>query len=181
MKHRFLSINFHHDTVKRFKGFSRKVSNSYSTTLDMVMDFFEWHGFLPSDRFGKSILQEILKNRKRTEAMIAIIKDIEKNQTKSTNVMLLSLFEEKMEDDDEIEIWTERFKNQRLEQEKQIEVTVPKIRYERLDEKMSSLTKDFSYVLDKVKLVKSSFGKNYLRLELTEGEIEKFKRTIKNL
>lgn len=181
----FKTVRIKNKTLSRFKSFSKKVSKSYSKTLDMVMDFFEWHGFLPDDRFGKSLVQEILKNRKRTEATIAIIKDIEKNQTKPTNAMLLSLFEEKMEDEDEIEIWTERFKSQsmsqRLEQEENIDTTVPKIRYERLEGKMGSLKKDFGYVLDNVKLVKSSFGKNYLRLELTEGEVERFKREIRNL
>ncbi|WP_177190101.1 hypothetical protein [Flagellimonas taeanensis] len=33
---------------------SRKVGKSYSHTLDMVIDFFEWHWFLPSERFEKS-------------------------------------------------------------------------------------------------------------------------------
>ncbi|MCL6296588.1 BfmA/BtgA family mobilization protein [Jejuia spongiicola] len=183
---RFKTVRIKNKTLSRFKSFSKKVSKSYSKTLDKVMDFFEWHGFLPDDKFGKSMVQEILKNRKRTEAIIAIIKDIEKNQTKPTNAMLLSLFEEKLEEEDEDEIkeWTEHFKLKSMENQREqehIEITVPKIRYERLEDKMDSIKKDFGYVLDKVKLVKSSFGKKYLRLELTEGEIEKFKRTIRNL
>jgi hypothetical protein len=90
----FYTIRFKRNTAKRFKRFSRKVSKSYSETMELIINFFEWHGFLPSDRFGKSIVQEIIKNRKRTEASIAIIKSIEKDQTKPTNAMLLSLFGE---------------------------------------------------------------------------------------
>lgn len=177
----FKTVRIKNKTLSRFKKFSRKVSRSYSKTLDMVMDFFEWHGFLPDDRFGKSMVEEIIKNRKRTEATIAIIKDIEKNQTKPTNAMLLSLFEGQSEEEDEMVKWIEKIELKPLEDEEHIEVTVPKIRYERLEDKMGLLKKDFGYVLDNVKLVKSSFGKNHFRLELTEGEIERFKRTIKNL
>jgi hypothetical protein len=61
------------------------------------------------------------------------------------------------------------------------ETTIPKIRYERLEYKMDSVKKDFSYVLDNVKLVKRSFGRDYLKLELSMEALEKYKRVIKNL
>jgi hypothetical protein len=38
---------------------------------------------------------------------------------------------------------------------------------------------DFKYVLENVKLVKNNFSKSYFKLELTEGELEKFKRGLK--
>ncbi|UOY05791.1 hypothetical protein L0P88_17850 [Muricauda sp. SCSIO 64092] len=183
----FKTVRIKKKTLIRFKSFSRKVSNSYSKTLDMVMEFFEWHGFLPDDRFGKSMVEEIIKNRKRTNAIIAIIKDIEKSQTLPTVAMLQSLFEQQLEPEEEesdfqdyFGIIEKKFENGHEEEEWMEETTVPKIRYERLEYKMDELKKDFSYVLDNVKLVKSTFGKSYFRLELTEGEIEKFKRVIKN-
>lgn len=175
----FYTIRFKRRTAQRFKRFSKKVSKSYSETMELVIDFFEWHGFLPSDRFEKSIIQEIAKNRKRTEASIAIIKDIEKHQTKPTNAMLLSLFEESLVQQ-EPKLVERKFSDTPTE-EKQIDTTVPKIRHERLEDKMNSVKKDFSYVLDNVKPVKSSFGKNYLRLELSEDELIKFRRTLKKL
>ncbi|SFT07796.1 hypothetical protein SAMN04487906_2814 [Zhouia amylolytica] len=184
----FKTVRIKKKTLLRFKKFSRKVSNSYSKTLDMVMNFFEWHGFLPTDRFGKSVVEEIIKNRKRTDATIAIIKDIEKSQTKPTNAMLLSLFEQNSEGqdndidfDDSFDFVEKKFPDGKPEEEWFGETTVPKVRYERLEDRMGSIRKDFGYVLGKVKVVKSSFGKKHIRLELTEGEIEKFKRTLKNL
>ncbi len=56
------------------------------------MDFFEWHGITPSSRFAKDISAEEEKTRKRINALIAIIKDIEKTQIKPTNKMLEALF-----------------------------------------------------------------------------------------
>ncbi|WP_052415777.1 BfmA/BtgA family mobilization protein [Algibacter lectus] len=179
----FKTVRIKKKTLIRFKSFSKKVSNNYSKTLDMVMNFFEWHGFLPSDRFGKSMVEEIIKNRKRTNAIIAIIKDIEKSQTLPTMAMLQSLFEQGQEEsdfEDDYDFIEKKFPNGKPEEEWFEETTIPKIRYDRLGDKMEVLKKDFSYVLDNVKLVKSSFGKSYLRLELNEQEIEKFKRVIKN-
>ena len=184
----FKTVRIKKKTLLRFKKFSRKVSNSYSKTLDMVMNFFEWHGFLPTDRFGKSVVEEIIKNRKRTDATIAIIKDIEKSQTKPTNAMLQSLFEQNSEEqdndsdfEDDFEFVEKKATNSEEKEEWFEETTIPKIRYERLEDKMDSVKEDFGYVLDKVKVVKSNFGKSHLRLELTEAEIIKFKRTLKNL
>ncbi|GAL80273.1 hypothetical protein JCM19274_563 [Algibacter lectus] len=183
----FKTVRIKKKTLIRFKSFSKKVSNSYSKTLDMVMHFFEWHGFLPSDRFGKSMVEEIIKNRKRTNASIAIIKDIEKSQTLPIMTMLHSLFEQQLEPEEEESDFQDYFgiiekksENGKEEEQWMEETTVPRIRYENLEYKMEVLKKDFSYVLDNVKLVKSSFGKKYLRLELNEAEIEKFKRVIKN-
>ncbi len=78
--------------MKRFRKLSRKLSKPQSETLSAMMDFFEWNGFSPFDKIENSLLIELLKNRKRTEAVIAIMKDIEKHQTKPTVAMMQALF-----------------------------------------------------------------------------------------
>ena len=60
--------------------------------------------------------------------------------------------------------------------QKEIDITVPKIRYERLQEEMKGLSQDFEYVLGKARLVKSSFGKPYLKLEISRSELARYKR-----
>ncbi len=183
----FKTVRIKKKTLLRFKKFSKKVSGSYPKTLDMVMSFFEWHGFLPSDRFGKSMVEEIIKNRKRTNATIAIIKDIEKSQTLPTMAMLQSLFEEnsKVQEnnsdfEDDFDFIEKKFENGHEQEKWTEETTVPKILYDRLEDKTEELKKDFGYVLEHVKAVKSNFGKDYLKLELPMGAMEKYKRTIKN-
>lgn len=93
-KYDYSAINLKRPVVKRFGSLSRKYSKTQSETLNAMIDFFEWHGFSPFDKMEKSLLAELLKNRKRTEAVIAIMKDIEKNQTKPTVAMIQSLFTE---------------------------------------------------------------------------------------
>lgn len=183
-KYQYSTVNLRLAVAKRFRLFSKKITKSHSDTMSIMMDFFEWHGFNPSKKFPKSIIREILKNRERTEtsikrneATIAIIRDIEVNQTKPNNAMLLSLFGESLKQEEPIRI-ERKFKDKPTE-EKQIETTVPKIRYERLEDKMYSVEKDFTYVLDNVKLVRGTFGKDYFRLELTKEELVKFRRRLK--
>ena len=92
----FSAISIKVNVANRFRRFSKRIAKSHTETLTCIMDFFKWHGFTPNDRFAKSILQEILKNRKRTEASIAIIRDIEITQTRPTNAILGALLEQKV-------------------------------------------------------------------------------------
>ncbi|MEL7270194.1 MAG: BfmA/BtgA family mobilization protein [Bacteroidota bacterium] len=184
--YRFSAISIKDKVAARFRLFSKKMAKSHSETMTLMMDFFEWHGLDPSQKFVKSIIGEILKNRERTntsikrnEATIAIIRDIEINQTKPNNAMLLSLFGENLKDKKPVRKERKRIENvEGLATD--IEITVPKIRYERLVEKMGNLTKDYGHILSNVELVKGSFGKEYLRLNISRSELEKFKRTLKN-
>lgn len=113
------------------------------------------------------MVEEIVKNRK-----IAIMKDIEKSQTLPIMAMLHSLFEQNSREqengsdfddsdfDDSFDFIEKKFLNGNPEEEWLEETTIPKIRYERLEIKMDFIKNDFNYVLDNVKVVKSSFGKN---------------------
>ncbi len=168
----FSAISIKANVAKRFRCFSKRIARSHTETLKCIMDFFEWHGFTPNDRFAKSILDEIHKNRKRTEASIAIIRDIEITQTKPTNAILHALLEQKVKHEKPMKV---------VKEQPEIEITVPRIRYERLMDKMEMLKRESQHVIDHVILIKPSFGKPYLKLEITEGELENYKRTLQNL
>lgn len=178
----YLALNLRSSVVKRFRHFARKVATSQSEALELMISFFEWHGFAPSDRLGLSFLQELLKNRKltetsikRTEASIAIIRDIEITQTKPTNAILEALLEQKGKPE------RPKVEPKSLNQEPAVEITVPKIRYERLRDKMQMLLRESQYIVENTALIKPSFGKPYLRLDITQGELENYKRTLQNL
>ena len=160
----FSAISIKKVVASRFRIFSKRIAKTHSETLTLVMDFFEWHGFLPSDRFGQSIIEELLKNRKRTEASIArtnasiaIIKDIEKNHDKPTTAMLQMLFEGVAEKEKPVR--KEKMFKKKTKEEKQIEETrVPKVVHERTQLNLNETKKRFRYVLDKVSLVNNRFG-----------------------
>ena len=185
-KYSYSTINLKSQVAKRFRHFSKKIAPSHSETLQKIMDFFEWHGLTSFDEFAQNLLEEILINRqrtensiKRTEAAIAIIRDIEITQTRPNNAMLLSLFGESIRQEKPIRREKKLIKKD-PEKNKKIEITVPKIRYERLADKMNLTVRDFKHVLDSTKVVKKGFGKAYLKLEITENELEKYKQKLRN-
>ena len=93
-KERFESISIKTSVVKKFRRFCKKMSKSQSMTLQLMLDFFENNGVSPNESIGPQIqtLENLIK--KRINGVIAIMKDIEKNQTKPTVAMMQSLFEE---------------------------------------------------------------------------------------
>ena len=61
--------------------------------LREMLDFFQVNELSPNERLGPSGRTMEANLKKRINAVIAIIRDIEKTQTKPTNAMLQSLFE----------------------------------------------------------------------------------------
>ena len=61
-------------------------------TLLLMLDFFEDNGISPNETIGPNMQTLESEIKKRINAVIAIIKDIEKNHDKPTTAMLESLF-----------------------------------------------------------------------------------------
>ena len=93
-KERFESISIKTSVVKKFRRFCKAMSQSQSMTLLLMLDFFENNGVSPNESLGPQIqtLENLIK--KRINGVIAIMKNIEKNQTKPTVAMLQALFEQ---------------------------------------------------------------------------------------
>ncbi|NKI27427.1 hypothetical protein HCG49_12730 [Arenibacter sp. 6A1] len=179
----FLTIRFKRNTAQRFKRFSKKISSTYSDSMEMILNFFEWHGFLPSEKFEKSVGKEIFKNRKRTEALISIIRDIEKSQTRPTTAMLELLFEhspQKKSRQGPLQMDTPKSGQegdvffQKIE-----EAIVLEREHTNLKRALNQQKKEFVALLDKVQLVKSGFGKPRLQLDMTPEAFEELKQRTK--
>ena len=127
-KEAFVTIKIKATTAHKFRTFCKNNAASQSMSLHQMIQFFEINGIAPTDDLADSITKLERKINKRTNAIIAIIKDIEKNQTKPTTAMLLSLFEEKVKQE-KPKLVEVKFAKIQTDKEP-IEVTVPKIRYE---------------------------------------------------
>ena len=91
---RFESVSIKTSVAQKFTKFCKKMSKSKSMTLLLMLEFFEENGISPYESIGPKMqtLEELIK--KRINGVIAIMKDIEKNQTKPTVAMMQSLFEQ---------------------------------------------------------------------------------------
>ncbi|TDU39818.1 hypothetical protein BXY82_1850 [Gelidibacter sediminis] len=97
-KERFVTIKIKSSVARKFKQFSKRMSKSQSMTLLLMLDFFEVNGISPSEAIGPQMVTLEAKLamliKKRMNGMIAILKDIEKTQTKPAAAMLYALFEQ---------------------------------------------------------------------------------------
>lgn len=93
-KEPFEGLKIKASAAKKFRSYCKKISKSQSMTLLLMVDFFEHNGVSPMESMGTNMetLERLIK--KRINGVIAIMKDIEKNQTKPTVAMMQSLFKE---------------------------------------------------------------------------------------
>ena len=93
-KERFESLSIKASVAKKFRRYCRSISKSQSMALLLMIEFFEDNGISPNESMEPHMqtLETLIK--KRINGVIAIMKDIEKNQTKPTVAMMQSLFKE---------------------------------------------------------------------------------------
>ncbi|MBJ7881586.1 BfmA/BtgA family mobilization protein [Gelidibacter salicanalis] len=89
----FITIRFKRKTAKCFQEFSKTHFKSHTDAMATMLDFFFYNEISPKENFGptgRTIEANLLK---RINAVIAIMRDVEKTQTKPTVAMMESLFQ----------------------------------------------------------------------------------------
>ena len=89
----FIGIRFKKETAKRFQEFSRTHFRSHTEAMAAMLDFFLYNEISPKEKLGPTGRTIQASIKKRINAVIAILRDVEKSQTKPTAAMLASLFQ----------------------------------------------------------------------------------------
>lgn len=174
---KFAGMRIKMSVAKRFRKFCKQFSKSQSMTLLAMLDFFEVNEVSPNERLGETVSSLKHQIQKRFNAVIAIIRDIEKSQTKPTTAMLQQLFEQASVDVEEEEF---DFGTPELISENE-ELTYYRESYFKIQKEQLDTSNDLKLVLDNIKHVKGTFGSSYLKLELTEKEVEDLKQKLENV
>ena len=183
MKRRFLSINFHYGTVERFKGFCVKVGGSYTDTLDHMMDFFDTYQLSPMEDFGPNMRDMEANIKKRINALIAIVKDIEKHQTEPTMAMLQLLFEQDMTKEKRPRLVAVIPKDKPFIENSfatSLEAIELKKQKNILQGELNDTKKQLEDILfSRIQIIKPSFGKPKLQLDMSIEAFEALKEKMK--
>ena len=93
-KESFDGLRIKTSVANKFRKYSRSISKSQSMALLAMLEFFEHNRISPDESLAPSIrtLEHLIK--KRINGVIAILRDIEKSQTRPTVAMIESLFEQ---------------------------------------------------------------------------------------
>lgn len=189
-KERFAAMKVKVSVALKFRSFSRRQGKSQSMTLLAMVEFFDHNGISPDERMNETIASLKYLIKRRFNAMVAIMRSIEKEQTLPTVSMIQALFQQELASGEE-DGWEGDFDffEQQLTEKKtpsnpellDTEVHVPKIVHEHLREELEELKRDFAHVLDHVSKVKNRLGKDYLKLDLDTELLERYQQKIKNL
>jgi len=90
----FINIRIKRETAKRFQQFSKTHYKTHTDAMVGILDFFLYNEISPKENFGPTGRRIENSLNKRINAVIAILKDIEKTQTKPTFGILMALLEQ---------------------------------------------------------------------------------------
>lgn len=174
----FETIKIKTSVVKQFRKYCKAISKSQSLTLHHMVSFFEINGIAPDDNLGDTIASLKGFISKRSNAQIALMKNIEKTHHKPTTAILQSLFEEATHLEKEQKAQESfDFGSPTLITENE-ELTYYKEAYYKSQEAYNNVRQETMDLLKKVKQVKNSFGIGHYRLNITKDDLETFKQKL---
>tara|TARA_B100000678_G_scaffold130633_1_gene109200 strand:+ start:1171 stop:1767 length:597 start_codon:yes stop_codon:yes gene_type:complete len=192
-KYRFSAISIKKEVADRFRKFSRELSLSNTDTMEAMLNFFSYNNLLPSDDLG--IKSDT--TRKRINALIAIVRNIEKQQTLPTKAMLDALFQEitQVQHDEEEEDFFEGFNDGGSEKDGEKEIFNPDTgnnkeltrdeqllyyqnRYTEMQQELSHYKNLLLQLSGQLRYTKNTFGKDFYKLEISPEEFEKLRNNF---
>jgi hypothetical protein len=165
---RFESLSIKSSAAKKFRSYCKTIAKSQSMTLRLMVDFFEMNGVSPQDNLGTTITSLKSQITQRTNAVIAIIKNIEKIHHKPTTAILQSLFEETAHLQEEEEIFD--FEKPKLITENE-ELAYFKKAYQQAQEMQQQRVREIDLLFEELKYVHHSFGIGHHRLNMTKQQV----------
>ena len=173
-KEPFETLSIKASVVKKFRQYAKAISKSQSMTLLLMVRFFESSGISPEESLGPHIqtLESLIK--KRINGLTAIIRDVEKTQTKPSHAMLQLLFQENPQNKKELLI-EKKAPELSSDTTHQMELLKYRKRAINAQDELKRKSRDLDYLIENVVVTRNNFGQAYLRLNLSRSEFEKLK------
>lgn len=180
--YKFTTIKIKESTAKKFRTFSRKISRSQSDTLEIMLNFFKENEVSPFESIGPTVgkLEDLIK--KRINGLVAIIKNIEKSQTKPTYSMIQLLFQENAKQK-KPRLVEKKFMNRENTQEEEQQTKLLNYQNQvlKLKDEFDLMKFDYKNVINQTNYVKTTFSKGYYKLEITQKQFEELKLKLNDV
>ena len=99
-KETFAGLRIKISVALKFRSFSKRQGKSHSMTLLAMVEFFDHNGISPDERMHETIASLKYLIKRRFNAMVAIMRSIEKEQTLPTVSMIQALFQQELESEE---------------------------------------------------------------------------------
>lgn len=169
IKNAMIGLRFKSETADTFRRYARKLGKTQSETLQILLEGSEATGETSQDAGSEmKVLEQNLT--KRINILMAIIRDIEKRQTKPMLAMLELLFQEAP------------VRRQELLLEKEVMKASP-VQEKSLESGTGDMQRNMmiSDLLSRVLPTRSTFGKNQLRIQMSPEEFDMWLSKFKQL
>lgn len=174
-KYEYSAISIKADVALRFRRYSKQFSKSNSEVLHRMLFFLQWNGLDPFGASVEKIVSEIQKNRKQIEYLISIIKNMEKLHIKPTHEMVKILFEAYCKNKKDIKKERMFLPRPIIEEARE---NYSRLKHERLERDFKEYKKECNKLLEKIEVTEPTFGKPYLKVNLSQGEYEQLRRQL---
>lgn len=185
MKVQFGRINFRVDTLTRFRSFSKTHGKTHSDVLEGMMDFFTKYQMSPFQDFGPNIRGMETNIKKRINALIAVVKDIEKHGVNPTKAMMELLFEHAPQKNKQQKSHSSIKQNMPVKDDAFFKSAFETIELQKentiIKQNLEQLQQQFMETLEKVEVTKSSFGRSKLYLNMNLEEYNHLKASLKTI
>jgi hypothetical protein len=173
----FSAISINRIVAGRYREFSKKISNSHTLTLEMMMDFFDGAKISPKNKYLMNRIGFEHRLNKRFDYIEELLRNWEKNSSiPKIHDMLKKIFD-----------FAEKEENSRQEslklEKEMFEKSIEKDRVTQYDNYM--LKEDWGKernkvlkLLNQLKLEKPRFGKAFYKLNVEEGDLESLKQEL---
>ncbi len=180
-KEPFETLKIKTSVAKIFRRYCRSISKSQSMSLLVMIEFFEDNGISPKESIGPHIQTLASLIKKRNNAVIAIMKDIEKTQTKPTNAMMNLLFKEAEEEEEEEQVLLEEVMSNDTPEipfTEHTERDYYRTQYFNTKSTLKQLKEEVESLLEKTHYTRNNFGLGHFRLNISKEEFQQLKHKL---
>jgi hypothetical protein len=163
------------DVADNFRKYAKVIGKKHSDTLQLFLDFFEKNNVQPTDEISGSLITLENKILQRIDAMIKIIRGIEKEELKRDGALKKMLYE----------LTLQQVNIARESTPQHLEVSSPHPEenqdLKQYQNRVKKSTEELLLFFDKIEKTTSHSGAPYYKVETNQNELTKLKRIVKSM